>query len=53
MKIDWWTLGFQTVNIVVLVWLLQHFFWSPVAAMITQRVASTRKVIDDAAGKNS
>jgi F-type H+-transporting ATPase subunit b len=51
MKIDWWTLGFQTVNIVVLVWLLKHFFWSPVAAMIAQRVEATRKVIDDAAAK--
>ena len=39
MTIDWWTLGIQTVNVVVLVWLLQHFFWRPVAAMIEQRRA--------------
>ena len=37
MTIDWWTLGFQSVNVAVLVWLLQHFFWRPVAAMIALR----------------
>lgn len=37
MTIDWWTLGIQTVNVAVLVWLLQHFFWRPVAAMIALR----------------
>ena len=34
MTIDWWTLGLQTVNIVILVWLLQRFFWRPIAGMI-------------------
>ncbi len=37
MTIDWWTLGLQTVNVVVLVWLLQRFFWRPVAGMIELR----------------
>lgn len=48
MTIDWWTLGFQTVNVAILVWLLGHFFWKPVAAMIEARRASTQKLADDA-----
>ena len=49
MTLDWWTLGIQTVNVVILVWLLQHFFWRPVAAMIEQRRALAQKTVDDAA----
>jgi F-type H+-transporting ATPase subunit b len=37
MTIDWWTLGIQAVNVIILVWLLARFFWRPVAAMIEQR----------------
>jgi F-type H+-transporting ATPase subunit b len=48
MTIDWWTLGFQAVNVVILVWLLQHFFWRPVAAMIEQRRGVTEKALADA-----
>jgi F-type H+-transporting ATPase subunit b len=48
MTIDWWTLGFQAVNVVVLIWLLQRFFWRPVAAMIEQRRAATEKTLADA-----
>ena len=43
MAIDWWTLGIQSVNIVILIWLLGHFFWRPVAAMIEQRRAAARE----------
>ena len=43
MTIDWWTLGIQSVNIVILIWLLGHFFWRPVAAMIEQRRVATRE----------
>lgn len=48
MKIDWWTLGFQTVNVAILIWLLGHFFWKPVAGMIEARRASAQKLTDDA-----
>ena len=48
MNLDWWTLGFQTVNVVILIWLLQRFFWRPVAAMIAQRQVSARAVMTDA-----
>lgn len=48
MTINWWTLGIQTVNVVILVWLLQHFFWSPVAAMIEQRRMTIQHAVADA-----
>ncbi|MGY2736571.1 F0F1 ATP synthase subunit B family protein [Sphingomonas sp. UYP23] len=48
MTIDWWTLGFQIVNVTVLIWLLRLFFWKPVAAMIAARRAATQKSTDDA-----
>ena len=51
MTIDWWTLGFQTVNVLVLIWLLQRFFWRPVAAMIALRATTAQKAIDDANAK--
>jgi F-type H+-transporting ATPase subunit b len=49
MTIDWWTLGIQTVNVAVLVWLLQRFFWRPVADMIQQRRDATRQTMAEAA----
>jgi F-type H+-transporting ATPase subunit b len=37
MTIDWWTLFLQTVNFLLLVWLLQHFLYKPVRAVIERR----------------
>ena len=48
MTINWWMLGFQTINVLVLIWLLQRFFWRPVSAMIAQRQAAIRKSVDEA-----
>jgi len=45
--IDWWTLGLQTLNILILLWLLQHFFWKPVAAIVAQRKALADKMVAD------
>ena len=53
MTIDWWTLGIQTVNVVILVWLLGRFFWRPVAAMIEQRRATAQKTLAEAEAKRS
>ena len=53
MTIDWWTLAIQTVNVVVLVWLLGRFFWRPMAAMIEQRRAAAQKIVADAEAKRS
>jgi len=41
MSIDWWTLGLQAVNFLVLAWLLQHFLYRPVLAAIDRRRAET------------
>jgi F-type H+-transporting ATPase subunit b len=51
MTIDWWTLGIQTVNVVILIWLLRRFFWRPVAAMIEQRRAATQRSLAEAEAK--
>ncbi len=48
MTIDWWTLGIQTVNVAILVWLLQRFFWRPVAAMIELRRTTVEAALADA-----
>jgi F-type H+-transporting ATPase subunit b len=51
--IDWWTLGFQAVNVLILIWLLGRFFWRPVAAMIAQRRDAARKILADAEAKRA
>ena len=48
MTIDWWTLGLQAVNVVILIWLLQRFFWKPVAAIIEERRMAASKALGDA-----
>ncbi len=48
MSFDLWTLGFQAVNVLVLIWLLQRFFWKPVAATIAARQASAQEMLDSA-----
>jgi F-type H+-transporting ATPase subunit b len=51
MTIDWWTLGLQTVNVAVLVWLLGRFFWRPMADMIEQRRVAAQRTLADAQAK--
>lgn len=51
MTIDWWTIGIQTVNVAVLIWLLQRFFWVPVSAMIQQRRTTAEGMLTEAEGK--
>ena len=48
MHIDWWTLALQTVNVLVLIWILGRFFFRPVADLVAKRQAETRKLLDDA-----
>lgn len=48
MRIDLWTLALQTVNILVLVWLLAHFLFRPVAAVIAARRNAADKLLADA-----
>jgi F-type H+-transporting ATPase subunit b len=37
MQIDWWTLGLQALNFLILVWLLWRFLYKPVRAVIDKR----------------
>ncbi|GAA4337401.1 ATP synthase F0 subunit B [Pigmentiphaga soli] len=39
MEFDPWTLGLQTVNVLVLLWLLQRFLFKPVSRILAQRQA--------------
>ncbi len=48
MRIDWWTLGLQTFNVLVLVWILSRFLFRPVAAIIEERRAAAAKLLADA-----
>ena len=48
MHLDWWTLGLQTVNFAILVWLLHRFVYKPVLAVIDARKAEARKQLDAA-----
>ncbi len=49
MHIDWWTLAFQTVNVLVLIWILARFFFRPVADIGAKRQEETNKLLADAA----
>jgi F-type H+-transporting ATPase subunit b len=48
MEFDWWTFGFQVVNVLVLLGLLGHFLFRPVSAMINRRAEETRQVLQEA-----
>ena len=39
MHFDWWTLGLQTVNFAILVWLMRRFLYEPVLRMLDARHA--------------
>lgn len=53
MTFDLWTLGFQAVNVLVLIWLLHRFFWKPVAAMIATRQAAAETLLEEAEAKRT
>ncbi|AJZ56764.1 ATP synthase delta (OSCP) subunit [Paraburkholderia fungorum] len=48
MHIDWWTLGLQTVNALVLIWLLARFLFRPVADMVAERQRAAAALMADA-----
>jgi F-type H+-transporting ATPase subunit b len=48
MSFDWTTLALQTVNLLVLVWLLRRFLFGPVTAMIAQRRMAAEKLLAEA-----
>lgn len=48
MQFDWWTFAFQVVNVGVLIWLLGHFMFRPVARIIAERRAETSRALEAA-----
>ncbi|MBC8751128.1 MULTISPECIES: F0F1 ATP synthase subunit delta [Paraburkholderia] len=48
MRIDWSTLALQTINALVLIWLLARFLFRPVAQIIAERQKAAQALIGDA-----
>ena len=48
MTIDWWALGLQAVNVLILVWLLSRVFWRPVAGAIARRQDAAQAILGEA-----
>ena len=48
MHLDWWTLGLQTINLLVLLWLLGRFLFQPMARIVAQRQQAAAKLLGDA-----
>jgi F-type H+-transporting ATPase subunit b len=48
MRFDWWTLALQTVNVLILIWILARFFFRPIADIIAKRQQETDKLFSDA-----
>ena len=49
MRIDWWTLALQTVNVLILIWILARFFFRPVMDIVVKRQQEVNKLLTDAA----
>jgi F-type H+-transporting ATPase subunit b len=49
MHINWWTLTLQTVNVLILIWLLARFLFRPVMDIVIKRQREASKLLDDAA----
>jgi F-type H+-transporting ATPase subunit b len=48
MHIDWWTLGLQTINALVLIWLLARYLFRPVAKIVAERQQAAASLMADA-----
>ena len=53
MLIDWFTVGAQALNFLILVWLLKRYLYRPVLAAIDAREKTVAKKIADAAARDS
>jgi len=52
-EIDWITFALEIINFLVLVWILQHFFYRPILNVIAQRRAAIDKTVEDAKSRQS
>jgi len=48
MQIDWFTVGAQTLNFLLLVWLLKRYLYVPILKAIDDRESEVAKVLSDA-----
>src|SRR5476649_840233 len=53
MLIDWFTVGAQTLNFLILVWLLRRFLYQPILAAIDTRERSIATTLADADAKHA
>ena len=53
MLIDWFTVGAQTLNFLILVWLLKRFLYQPILQAIDAREQRIAAVLADADGKQA
>ncbi|WP_342070358.1 F0F1 ATP synthase subunit delta [Yoonia algicola] len=47
MTVDWWGVGLQAINVLILVWLLSRVFWRPVAGAIERRQEAAQAMLDE------
>jgi len=53
MLIDWFTVGAQAINFLILVWLMKHFLYQPILDAIDAREKRIASEFADAAGKKA
>lgn len=51
MQFDWWTLGLQTVNVLILIWLLQRYLLKPIQGLVAQRREEVERVFEEASAQ--
>ena len=52
MEINWTTFVLEIVNFLILVWLLKHFFYRPVLAVVARRSNNSQIFSQDRNGRN-
>ena len=53
MLIDWFTIGAQALNFLILVWLLRHFLYQPILNAIDAREQKITAELADAAARKA
>ncbi len=53
MRIDWWTLALQTVNVLILIWILGRYFFRPIMDIVAKRQQEANNLLKDAARDRS
>ena len=51
MNFGWWTFALQAANFLILVWILQHFLFKPVKAIVARRKEEISRALAEAAAE--